>query len=204
MSETDKYNAPFAAHLRFFLASHPDTGVKTTQAALAAHLGVRPQTVAYYVNGESLPNCNQLQQIAEFFKVTCDFLMTGRRMENKPVCDMLGLSDDTVQRMRLVNENYREDTPSMPAILDCLLGEKDFYEALARVDSAYSKKEMSKIPQCPDCGGRLPFSVDDDITMYHEWKASNYLHGFLMEFFRQNLTSIHNKKTDYNGNREDE
>ena len=100
----EQYDALFATTLREFMDCHPNTGAKTTQKALADHLGVRPQTVAYYCNGQSLPNCEQLLEIAQFFGVTTDFLMTGRRTENKPVRDMLGLSENTVQNMKLVKD----------------------------------------------------------------------------------------------------
>ena len=73
----------------------------------------------------------------------------------------------------------------MLAILDCLLGDKDFYNSLAMADDAYNKKAMSQIPQCPDCGGVLPFTAGEDIAMYHEWKAANYLHGFPPESRRK-------------------
>ena len=70
----DKWNALFATTLRDFMEKHPDTGKKTTQKELAQFLGVRPQTVSYYCTGESLPNCEQLLKMAQFFDVTCDFL----------------------------------------------------------------------------------------------------------------------------------
>ena len=91
-SETtmDKYNALFATTLRDFMIKSPKTGVAVTQKELAAHLGVRPQTVSLYCTGESLPNCEQLLKIAEYFGVTADYMITGRMPENKPVRDMLG------------------------------------------------------------------------------------------------------------------
>ena len=192
MSETytDKYNAPFATHLRDFMAGHPDTGAKTTQAALAAYLGVRPQTVAYYVNGESLPNCEQLQKIAEYFNVTCDFLMTGRRLENKPICDVLGLSDDTVQKMKLLNDGYDgfqgadgvDYAPLMLAILDVMLGDRDFYGALQSAAEYEGKKKEG---------------LDDDYLQFLEWKSAGYLQKFLIGFFAHDLAKAHAKLKDY-------
>lgn len=188
---TLKYDAPLATHLRDFMSSHPETGAKTTQATLAAHLGVRPQTVAYYVNGESLPNCEQLQKTAEFFNVTCDFLMTGRRLENKPICDMLGLSDDTVQKMRLLNDGYYDGFqgadgmdygPLMLAILDVLLGDRDFYGALQQAAEYEGKKKEG---------------LADDYIQFLEWKSAGYMQEFFLEFFRHNLASMHERLKAY-------
>jgi transcriptional regulator with XRE-family HTH domain len=176
-----KYDAPFATHLRDCMAVHPDTGAKTTQAALAAYLEVRPQTVAYYVNGESLPNCEQLQKIADYFGVTCDYLMTGRRVENKPVREMLGLSEMTVQNMKLIKDGYFEDTPYMLAILDTLLGEKDFYISI--------EKSVENL--------KLKETAPPDMAEYYEWKAAQYMQGFLLDFVRHNIQAIYIEKRKY-------
>jgi transcriptional regulator with XRE-family HTH domain len=190
MSDESKYNAPFATHLRDFMASHPDTGKKTTQAALAAHLGVRTQTVAYYVNGESLPNCNQLKQIADFFNVTCDFLMTGRRLENKPICDLLGLSDDTIQKIKVLGDGYDgfqgsdgfDYSPLMLAILDVMLGDIGFYNALMHAaEYEYQKKE----------------GLSDDYLQFLEWKSAGYMQKYLLTLFHHNLASMHDRLKSY-------
>ena len=172
------------------MSCHPDTGERTTQTALAAQLGVRPQTVGYYVNGESLPNCEQLQMIAEYFNVTCDFLMTGRRIENKPVCDVLGLSDDTIQKMKLLNEGYDgfqssdglDYAPLILSILDCLLGDKDFYNAVQKAAEYEGKKKEG---------------LDNDYLQFLGWKSAGYLQEFLIAFFSRNLVTMHERLKDY-------
>jgi transcriptional regulator with XRE-family HTH domain len=177
----DKYNARFAATLRVFMERHPAPGEKTTQKALADYLSVRPQTVSYYCTGESLPNCEQLLKIADFFDVTCDFLMTGRRTENKPVRELLGLSELTVQNMKSIKEGYFEDTHYMLAALDCLLGEKDFYFSIERAVENYKLKEIA------------PREMAD----YYDWKAAQYIEDFLLTFFSKNLTGIYNEQRGY-------
>jgi transcriptional regulator with XRE-family HTH domain len=171
----DKYNAQFATHFRDFCEKHPDTGAKTTQKAIADYLGVRPQTVSCYATGESLPSCEQLLQIADFFGVTCDFMMTGRRVENAPVREILGLSENTVQAVKLIKEGYFEDCPAMLAVLDTLLGEKDFYIALEKAVNYYANKH----------------EYNDDYQQYLEWKVAGFLESFLLEFFGKNLLNIY-------------
>ena len=171
------YNARFAVTLRDFMNAHPDTGERTTQKNLADYLDVRPQTVSYYCTGESLPNCEQLMKIAEFFGVTADFLMTGRRTENKPVRELLGLSERTVQNMKLVKKGYFEDTPYMLDALDCLLGDKDFYVSIEKALEWYGKKQ----------------GVSADVQEFCEWKAAQFMQSFLLEFFSRDLRAMHNK-----------
>lgn len=48
---------------------------------------------------------------------------------------MLGLSENTVQNIRLVNNGYFKDNPYMLPLLNCLLSNKDFYIALERTAS---------------------------------------------------------------------
>jgi transcriptional regulator with XRE-family HTH domain len=169
----DKYNALFATSLRDFMECHPDTHEKTTQKALADYLGVRPQTVSCYCTGESLPNCEQLLRIAEFFGVTCDFLMTGRRTENKPVRELLGLSENTIHIMKETKEGYYDiHTPMIMAILDGLLGEPDFYLALEKAAVYEGLKEKNAL---------------EDYVQFLEWKQSEYVHSFMMEFFSSKL-----------------
>ena len=175
----------FPSTLRGFIQSHPQTGKVTTQKVLADYLEVRPQTLSLYCNGQTQPTPAKLLKIAEYFGVTADFLLTGKRTENKPVREMLGLSEDTVQALKLVKEGYWEDSPHMLSILDSLLMEKDFYNALAKCDEAYTKSAQSQVPQCPDCGGSLSLYVGDEVSEFHEWKAANFLHSFLIEFFRR-------------------
>ena len=187
MSDTSKpiqediYNAPFAKTLRAFMESHPHTGERTTQKALADYMGIRPQAVSLYCIGESLPDSTRLMKIAEFFDVTADFLLTGRRTENKPVRDLLGLSENTVQNMKLVKEGYFEDSPYMLAALDCLLGDKDFYLAIERAINWYKQRE----------------GAPDERAEFCEWKAAQFMQDFLLDFFRRNLQSIYEQMRGY-------
>lgn len=177
----DKHNARFATTLRAFMEENPNTHERTTQKALADYLEVRPQTVSYYCTGESLPNCEQLLKIADYFDVTTDFLMTGRRVENKPVRDLLGLSEGAVQCIKLVKEGYFEDSPYMLAALDTMLGDKDFYLALERAAEYNYRKETEP----------------SEMAEYYDWKSTQYMEGYLLNFFALNLQSIYEQMRGY-------
>ena len=174
----DKYNALFATTLREFMMKSPKTNVPVTQKELAGYLGVRPQTVSLYCTGESLPNCEQLLKIANFFGVTADYMITGRKPENKPVRDMLGLSETAVQHMRLVNDGYFADSPYMLPLLDCLLSDKDFYLTLER--TAYWQQNGA--------------NADDEKREFCEWKAMQVLSSYFLDVLSKDLSAIYNER----------
>ncbi len=160
------------------MVESPKTGKPVTQKELAAHLGVRPQTVSLYCTGESLPNCEQLLKIAEYFGVTADYMITGRMPENKPVREMLGLSETAVQNLRLVNDGYFEDSPLMLPMLDSLLNSKDFYLVLAKA---------ADIQQAGVEAGT-------ELKEFYEWKASQALTDFFLHFLSHDLQAIYNER----------
>lgn len=174
----DKYNALFATTLRDFMMKSPKTNVPVTQKELAGYLGVRPQTVSLYCTGESLPNCEQLLRIADFFGVTADYMITGRKPENKPVREMLGLSETAVQNMRLVNDGYFEDSPYMLPLLDCLLSDKDFYTTL----------------ECAAYWQQNGAESEDDMREFYAWKAMQALNDYFMNFLSKDLKAIYTER----------
>lgn len=180
-SSMERYDAHFASTLREFMDCNPNTGKRTTQQDLARYLGVRPQTVSLYCTGESLPNCETLLKIAEYYGVSCDFLMIGKRPENIPVREMLGLSENTVQNMKLVKDGYFEDTPEMLSMLDYLLGDKDFYKALENAVYWYKAKQAAQ---------------DDNAQEFCEWKAARFMQDYLLESLRKNLIAIKEERRD--------
>lgn len=173
----DKYNALFATTLRNFMMRNPKTGKPVTQKSLAEYLGVRPQTVSLYCTGESLPNCEQLLKIAEFFDVTADYMITGKMPENKPIREMLGLSENTVQNMRLVKDGYFEDSPYMLPLLDCLLSDKDFYTTLER---AATLQQSS--------------AENSEFKEFYEWKAGQTLTDFFLHFLSHDIKAIYEER----------
>ena len=131
--------------------------------------------------GESLPNCEQLLKIANYFNVTADYMITGRMSENKPVRDMLGLSEQTVQNLRLVNDGYFEDSPYMLPLLDCLLSDKDFYITLER--AAYwqqngAEQEEDKQECCATTA--ITFFGANIIMAPHNSKKEDFHRGGLL------------------------
>ncbi len=157
----ERYNAHFASTLRKLMEQNG-----TTQKELAAFVGIRPQSLAQYVSGETTPNGEKLLKIAEYYKVTTDYLLSGVVIENIPVYEMLGFSESTVENLKLVKDGYFEDTPQMLSMLDGLLADKDFYVALEKVSYWNGQKT----------------GHDATYQEFCEWKAAQYLQSYLLEF----------------------
>lgn len=168
-SVSPQYAAQFPTTLRMLMEKNG-----TTQKELATFVGIRPQTLAQYCTGETQPNGDKLLKIAEYYKVTVDYLLTGTVIENIPVYEMLGLSQNTVENMRLIKDGYFEDSPYMLPMLDRLLGARDFYTTLEK--AAYWTQ-----------------AADDDMEEkrdYYEFKAMQALQSYLLEFLGQNFSEI--------------
>lgn len=163
------YNSHFAATLRALMEKHG-----TTQKELADFVGVRPQTLSLYCTGETQPNVDKLLKIAEYYRVTTDFLITGTILEDVSAREMLGLSERTIENMKLVNDGYFEDSPYMLPLLDCILGDKDFYAALER--AAYWQQNGAE---------------DADRADYYEFKATRALEDYFLELFKRDLQAIY-------------
>lgn len=178
MTFAEMRETPFAVNLRSFLECSPKDGKPVTQRDLAKYIEVRPQTVSLYCTGESLPNSETLVKMAEFFDISVDQMITGKRPENKPIRQMIGLSEQTIENLKLVKQGYFEDTPDMIAIIDSILSEKDFYKAIAEAMEWQQKKE----------------SAPEDLKEACEIKAGMFLQSFLMEFFRRDHKKEYNQK----------
>lgn len=162
----NRYNSHFAETLRGLMESHG-----TTQKELAAFMNIRPQSLSLYCTGETQPNGDKLLKIAEFYGVTVDYLLTGTIIEDIPVCETLGLSQRTVENMRLIKDGYFEDSPYMLPMLDVMLGDKDFYSALER--AAYWLQN-----------GNEDMEEKRD---YYEFKAEKVLEDYLFDFVGRNF-----------------
>lgn len=167
-SSIELYNSHFAATLRELMKKNG-----TTQKEIATAVGIRPQTLSLYCTGETQPNVDKLLKIAEFFNVTTDYLITGTVLEDIPVREMFGLSERTIENMKLVKDGYFEDSPYMLPLLDRLLGDKDFYESLDR--ATQNKRTAAHNPEQAD---------------FYEWKAVQDLQTYLLEFLSQNIDVI--------------
>ncbi len=64
------------------------------QEALALYLDVAKNTVSNWENGKNMPNIKQLQQIAEYYKISMDDLVS-RDLSKPEVINMVLMQQDT-------------------------------------------------------------------------------------------------------------
>ena len=77
----------------------------TSQETLANFIGVTRQSVGYYAQGQSSPDWKGLVKIAEFFKVSLDYLLTDSEIKSSDVgmqaaCRYTHLSEDAVNNIK--------------------------------------------------------------------------------------------------------
>lgn len=94
-----------------------------TQAALARHLGVKPQTVSAYYTGRAYPEFMTLVKIASYFDVSVDFLINGEDFEDSKEREELKLSVDAIKHLRELNY----ESTLLFGFLDKLLSDDAFY-----------------------------------------------------------------------------
>jgi transcriptional regulator with XRE-family HTH domain len=111
-SSVTGYDGTIAARLRGLCEYHPRTGKKTTYTTLAEHLGVKNQSVSQWTRSETIPDTKHIVPLADFFGVSCDYLL-GR--ENAPnhaatdICDKTGLAPETVEVLTMYQSGARTD-----------------------------------------------------------------------------------------------
>ncbi len=127
---SDRYNDVFPTRLRQLIEEMP-----TTITALARELGISRQAVSQYTMGQGQPNADKLVQIAEYFDVSCDWLV-GRKDSAKSfeaglpgTCKFLGMDEECVlflQELGSFSQNY-------PNALHALLTHPKFQEVMRSV-----------------------------------------------------------------------
>ena len=173
----DRYNATFPTILRSLEERHPVDGRTTTHKALAAAVGVRPQTISLYSTGETQPTSDSLLKIARYFGVSVDYLLTGVSAENKAANETLGLSETAIQFLKRAKEyDKATDFPSALELINGLLSDKEFYEFLD--DLGYKASKFQIIQQHENS-----IDANFDFAGYYIWD----LQMFVQEFIRKEL-----------------
>lgn len=124
----------------------------TSQDVVADKIGISRATLSYYESGVRKPDINVLNAIAEYYKVSTDYLL-GRSdtpstdIKEKAVSDALGLSSISLNNLRSINserkripeDNFDTDPASNDIILrtlNFLLEDINNYSLLDKI-SAY-------------------------------------------------------------------
>lgn len=187
----EKYNATFPTILRELMSRHPNGGQTTTQKGLADVLNIRPQTVSLYVNGTTQPTPDTLVNIAKYFEVSVDYLLTGVSSYNKEMNQELGLTETSIKMLQKVNG--MENFDGMSTVIDTLnnlLSDRDFYEFLDglsfKANMIYSVANMTS--------EQKHVMGNFDVESYHIWDMQMYIQDFIREQLVKNGLEIETNK----------
>lgn len=137
------YNKVFPTRLRDLLKN-----TKTTQAALAEHLGIARQSVAAYCSGESTPSWEGIAKIARFFSCSSDYLLGLSEYSNYSLEQItlaeLGLNETTIENLEFYCKaptGLRDiDSPETKNGINLLLGNHSIwtlglFQRIARLET---------------------------------------------------------------------
>ena len=105
------YEMPFATRLRELIDE-----AEIPQSALAEHIGVTRQAVSAYSLGNSVPDIDKFEGIADFFEVSTEYLL-GRTdikkadASKQAAAEYLGLSEKAIDAIRNLQGVHFEQNP---------------------------------------------------------------------------------------------
>ena len=94
---------------------------KLTAEKLAEYLGLARSSVSMYCTGKATPKADTIIKLADFFGVTCDYLLTGGKQESQE----LGLSGEAIRLLKQCQDER------VRGLVNRLLGAPEFYQRAA-------------------------------------------------------------------------
>lgn len=108
-------------------------------------LNVRRETVTQWENGTRDLKTDYTIKLAEFFDVSCDYILRGIEAENRSVAEETGLSNNAINSLKKIADmNWRggrnDITPS--SILDKMVSSKDFIGLIIQFYDYYVSEKI--------------------------------------------------------------
>lgn len=133
--DAKKYKNIFPTRLREIMESH-----NCTTKELAENIKVTPQAVGAYCRGETMPKLEFAQAIADYFKISLDYLsgstdVAGREENIHITHQTTGLSELAIQKLQDVEDPY--------GIINELLENDKFYETIDYIVKSIDVQESS-------------------------------------------------------------
>ena len=107
---------------------------QTNEQALAENLGIQStSTFRQWTNGYTLPTCENLLKLSEFFGVTCDFILGKaecKTADNESIRKVTGLTDSSIEQLRKLQELHEvKEISAINSLLENS-GEMPFFRRL--------------------------------------------------------------------------
>lgn len=93
-----------------------------TEQKLADFLGFTRQAVNSYCTSKASPKADTIIKLADYFGVSCDYLLTGVEPADKQESQELGLSGDAIRLFKQCQDER------VRGLVDRLLGSPEFYQ----------------------------------------------------------------------------
>lgn len=71
---------------------------------VADDIGISRASLEYYEKGRRKPDIDVLLKLADYYKVTCDYLVRGIESENLEIHSVTGLSNEALECLNLLNQ----------------------------------------------------------------------------------------------------
>lgn len=98
-----------------------------SQGDLAKALFVKREVVAYWEEGRRDLKTDYTIKLADYFGVTCDYLLRGIQSENVDIARATGLNNKSIDHLKLVSQLVSEgDHPSLGVALNDFIGNVEF------------------------------------------------------------------------------
>ena len=75
-----------------------------TQVELAKILNIKRETVSYWVSGKRDIKTRYTCALADYFNVTCDWILRGYDAEQKDIAKTTGLSEKAINKLEEINK----------------------------------------------------------------------------------------------------
>lgn len=145
-----------------------------TQTELARNLGLKPNTISMYCSGNSRPDMDTLLEIASYFGVSTDYLITGEKPENMTLREELNLSDKAIENLKNQKDNLARNV---------LLSDEKFYKEFSGAINVFlgyrflAEKEKSSFLTPLGINRKL------DLLTVSVFEPSRIMNNYFIEFF---------------------
>lgn len=116
---------------------------KLTQAQLAKELFTTRENVNYWENNQRDIKTQTIIQIANYFNVSCDYLLTGVSSKNLDIHKSLGLNEISIKNLVDVRKNFKN-------ICDLFMENDEFLFFMKNIYNYVTKSREHKINSLED------------------------------------------------------
>lgn len=157
---------------------------------VADDIQISRASLEYYEKGKRKPDIEVLLKLADYYNVTCDYLLKGVKTENVSINEVTGLSDKAIETLSRIFKQSKGEYISEKHRTKI----QELENTIKNVDEKYVEEQREQynkmLLEREDCEKNAPdFQVDEDT---HDWSFEDWL--FYNEYWALDLETTENKK----------